>query len=134
MKPAVIAVLAVALLVGVGFFAAGCGVKSYKGQAPTANQPVNTFEEYAYAVLLDAQTGLAEVDKKLKSGELPKSVTADYDRAAVIYNTAIAALKRYDAVMRSGGDPSTIQTEISSELADLVKLGLQLTGKTFGQK
>lgn len=123
MKIGLIVVAVLLVAAGIGAFS-GCSTAQYK--APVAGQPANSFEEYAYTVLSDVQAGLAETEKKIKSGELPASVTPDYDRAAVLYNTAKNLLLSYDAAIRSGGDVAAIQTEISSDLADLISLGLKL--------
>lgn len=128
MKLSLAVLCVIVLAVGVGIFAAGCGAKNVKGPVP-ASQPVNTFEEYAYKVLDDAQAGLLDTDRRLKSGELPQSTIADYDRAAVLYNTSIELLKRYDSIYRAGNDVTAIQTEISQDLAQLISLGLQLWPK-----
>jgi hypothetical protein len=122
--------IAVAALTLAGLIGAGCAAyKGVTGTPPTKNQPVNTFEEYAYQVLGDAQAGLSQTEAKIKSGELPKSLTADYDRAAVVYNTAVSLLKHYDQVFRAGGDVSQIQSEIEQMLGDLINLGLKLWPK-----
>jgi hypothetical protein len=123
MKTAAIVTLILILAGGLGALA-GCAGGKYK--APVAGQPVNSFEEYTYTALSDAQTGLIETDKKIKSGELPASLIPDYDRAAVLYNTAKTLLVRYDAAYRAGSDVTSIQNEISQDLADLVSLGLKL--------
>lgn len=128
MKP-IYATIFVAVLTVAGILLAGCGGKYVKGTAPT-NQPANSFEKYSYQTLLDAQVALGEIDKRIKSGELPAATRSDYDRAAVIYNTAIAALSRYDQVVRAGNDPTQLQTEIASDLTDL----LSLIDKLFPQK
>ena len=126
MKLTLFLVLAIMGLTGVGIFAAGCGTKSVKAGTPGTLQPVNDFENYAYQVLEDTQAGLTDADAKIKSGELPKSLTADYDRAAVLYNTSIALLKRYDAAYRAGSSVDAIQIEISQDLGDLMALGLKM--------
>lgn len=126
MKLTLFLVLAIAGLTGVGIFAAGCGTKSVKASTPGTLQPVNDFENYAYQVLEDTQAGLADVDAKIKSGELPRSITPDYDRAAVLYNTSIALLKRYDAAYRAGSSVEAIQIEISQDLGDLMALGVKM--------
>ena len=121
----------ISILMLSALIAGGCG--AYKepptGSAPTANQPVNTFEAWAYKILDDAQAGLADTAAKIKSGELPQSLIPDYDRAAVVYNTSIALLKRYDDAYRAGGDVATVQNDIQQNLADLIALGLKLWPK-----
>ncbi len=131
MKTSLVGLAAIAALTLAGiFFAGGCGAyKGAKGTNPAAPQPVNTFEAYAYNALSDAQAGLAATDAKIKSGELPSSVIADYDRAAVLYNTSISLLNRYDTAFRAGNDVTAIQSEISQDLADLISLGLKLWPK-----
>jgi hypothetical protein len=126
MKLTLFLVLAIAGLTGIGILASGCGTKSVKASTPGQLAPVNDFENYAYQVLLDTQAGLADADAKIKSGELPKSLTPDYDRAAVLYNTSIALLKRYDAAYRAGSSVDAIQIEIAQDLGDLMALGLKM--------
>ena len=134
MKSTILAVVAIAVLTAAGILLSGCGAyKGAKGLNPAAPQPVNTFESYAYQVLSDAQVGLAETDKKIKAGDLPPSVIPDYDRAAVLYNTLVSLLNRYDAAFRAGNDVSSIQTEISQDLAEVISLALKL-GFTIGPK
>jgi hypothetical protein len=130
MKTAILSVIAVAVLTAAGAFLSGCGAyKGAKGTNPAAVQPVNSFEGYAYQALSDAEAGLNATAAKIKSGELPKSLTADYDRAAVLYNTLVTLLNRYDAAFRAGSDVTAIQNEISQDLADLISLGLKLWPK-----
>ncbi|HLZ12553.1 MAG TPA: hypothetical protein VKP58_08195 [Candidatus Acidoferrum sp.] len=128
MKPTILAfvlILAVATLNGV--LLSGCGpYKAAKAANPAAQQPVNTFESYAYQVLSDTQAGLAETDRKLKSGDLPASMIPDYDRAAVLYNTLVILLNRYDAAFRAGNDVSTVQSEISADLTEVISLAVKL--------
>jgi hypothetical protein len=126
MKLTLFLIVAIAGLTGIGILAGGCGTKSIKAAAPGTVQPVNDFENYGYQVLEDAQAGLTDVDAKIKSGELPKSLIPDYDRAAVLYNTSIALLKRYDAAYRAGSSVEAIQLEISQDLGDLMALGLKM--------
>jgi hypothetical protein len=124
MKTAAIVVVVLIFAAAAGALA-GCSAGNYKAPA-TASQPVNSFEQYAYTVLSDVQAGLAETDKKIKTGELPAALVPDYDRAAVLYNTAKTLLVRYDAAYRAGGDVAAVQVEISQDLADLISLGLKL--------
>lgn len=120
-------ILAAVLLVGAGVGIGAAGCAAYKGaKAPVPGQPANQFEAYSYAILSDAQAGLAATAAKIKSGELPKSLIADYDRAAVLYNTAVLSLGHYDKAYRAGGDVTVIQAEISQEITELVALGLKL--------
>jgi hypothetical protein len=113
------------LLLSLAIGLAACA--GYNGaKAPVPGQPVNQFEAYSYTILSDCQAALAATAGKLKSGELPASLTADYDRAAVLYNTAVSSLKHYDTAFRAGSDVTAVQGEISQELTELVALGLKL--------
>lgn len=109
---------------GLAIGLAGCA--AYNGKAPVPGQPVNSFEDYSYGILADAQAGLAATAANIKSGALPKSLIPDYDRAAVLYNQAILSLKKYDADVRAGSDASVIQSEITQQISELVTLGLKL--------
>lgn len=111
---------------------AGCSSAAYrdKNGAPIPGRPVNSFEDYSYGILSDAQAGLKATAANIKSGALPQSIIPDYDRAAVLYNQAIKGLKKYDADVRAGADASQIQTEITQQISELVSLGLKLWPKT----
>jgi hypothetical protein len=118
----VLIVIAAAAILGI---LGGCAALQSKAPVPVS-QPVNAFEQYVFTALSDAQAGLAATEAKIKSGELPASLTPDYDRAAVLYNTLVSLLKRYDAAYRAGNDVQAMQTEISQDLEDLLALGLKL--------
>ena len=115
--------LALGILLAAGL-AAGCA--AYKGMKAAANQPTDSFEEYSYRVLLDAQAGLNKTRAELQAGTLPASFIPIFDRAAIVYNKCLELETSYDKIVRSGGDPATVRGELTQDLASLVGLIAEL--------
>src|SRR5579859_5634144 len=121
------AIAAIAMLVFfASMYSSGCGYKSVKASAPGQATAANSFEDYSYKTLLDAQAGLNATRNEIQAGTLPQSLVPIFDRAVVVYNECIALEKRYDKVLRSGGDPATVQQELASNLGSLVGLIAQI--------
>ncbi|MHB8613962.1 MAG: hypothetical protein ACYDAL_16295 [Candidatus Dormibacteraceae bacterium] len=123
MRNIVLAVL-ISLAVGAAGFFTGCAVKGAK--APVAGQAANSFESYSYQILSDAQAGLNKTREEISAGLLPQSLVPAFDRAVVLYNQAILLENSYDKILRSGGDVTVTQHEISQDLGSLVELIAQL--------
>jgi hypothetical protein len=114
-------ILAVSMTVCLAF--TGCGAHvATTAAVPGQVQPVNDFEAYAFRTLDDSQVGLNKTKEQILNGGLPKSLTADLDRAIALYNTAQQVLKNYDTAARAGNDVSALQQELAGDLATLIQL------------
>ena len=116
----------VALAIVFSLWEMGCAAYKAKGQQPAANAAVNSFEDYTFRVLLDAQAGLNKTRDEIQAGTLPPSLVPTFDRAVVVYNHAIDLEKTYDAALRSGADTEAQKKELADALGNLMGLIAEL--------
>lgn len=114
--------IAILALSSAALVSSGCPKSLAVDSHAAANQPVNSFESYAYQALLSSQASLVQAAKEIQSGDLPASLKPDYDRAIAVQNTCVELLKNYDAAARKGQDVTALQVEISSDIATLAQL------------
>ena len=104
-------------LIFVSIFSAGCPkLQSVSGAPVRTNQPVNSFEDYAFRTLLDTQAGLNKAKEQITNGGLPASLKSDLNRAIVVQDAAVQLLRSYDEAARAGQDVAALQQELASDI------------------
>ncbi len=122
MRNTICAVLLTVAIVGCSCQSAQQTPKANPPAAIAANAPLNQWEADAFTVLLDSQAGILKASQQIQDGTLPATLKGDLNRAIAIQNTARQTLNTYDATMRSGGDASSQQAEVVSEIGSLLQL------------
>jgi hypothetical protein len=116
--------LAVGCLALLSFGSAGCPKNQDLSQIP--GKPVNQFEWDTYRALLDTEAGIKAAKAQYADGTLPEASKDVLNRAIVVQNTLTQLLRNYDAAARAGNDLTSLEGEITGDLASLLALVGQL--------
>lgn len=109
--------LAIACLTILSFSSAGCPKQQDLSKIP--GKPVNTFEWDTYRTLLDTQAGINTAKQQYAAGTLPDSAKPALNRAIALQDTLVDLLKNYDKAARAGNDLTSLEAEITADLASL---------------